>query len=919
MPEWKPQWKLAIRRRLVGLELDPAREAAIVEELSQDLDDCYEALLANGATEESAYRQTLAELSERESLRRELLRLERRVPAEPIIYNTHRRGKMIAEFAQDLRYGARMLLKNPGFTLVSAITLALGIGANTAIFSVINGVLLQPLTFRDPDRLCMLWADNPSLRLGFREIPPVNTDLPAWRATATTFEQIGAFTTNSADLSDSSDSSNASGSGAPERVGGVDVTANLLPTLGVQPILGRQFSAEEEQPGKDRVAIIGYALWQRRFGGTAGIIGKTILINRSPRTIVGVMPEGFSFPRAAEFPQAFNVPEKTEVWTPLAKDAAFWLKPMQRGLLLLGRLKADVSQAQAQAEMDGIAARQAQDDPQFHGGWRVFLTPLFEQAVGQTRAPLLILLGAVGCLLLIACANIAGLLLARAAGRRHELAVRAAIGAPRARIIRQLLTESLLLSLLGGGGGLLTGYGGLAVLMSFIPPNVPRLQNVSLDTRVFLFTALLSIFTGVLSGLIPAWQASKANLAAAFKDAGRSHSAGRGGHSLLVTIEVALVAVLLVGAALTLQSFRRLLSVEPGFQPDGVATFEIALPWARYWNGAQRAQFFEQTRSQLGALPGVRVVGAVSNLPLGDNESMNFFSVEGAPTVEPGKEPMAEDRVITPGYLDAIGIRLVSGRDFTANDGAGKPFVAIVNESMARQFFPNGGALGKRIKWTLDDKDWRTIVGVVRDVRSFALSAQARPQLYHPQAQFALSDAMYIALRADAWALPSLRSAIQQELKRIDPAIPVANFHTMEDLVSRSVARPRFSALLLGLFAATALLLAVVGLYGVVAYGVNQRTREFGIRLALGAPPQHVLALAVLQGIRPALIGMTLGMAGAFALTRLMANQLYDIKPTDPATFGIVAIGLSLVSIIACYVPARRAAKVDPLVALRVE
>jgi predicted permease len=532
---------------------------------------------------------------------------------------------------------------------------------------------------------------------------------------------------------------------------------------------------------------------------------------------------------------------------------------------------------------------------------------------------LLILLGAVGCLLLIACANIAGLLLARAAGRRHELAVRTAIGAPRARIVRQLLTESLLLALLGGGLGLLAGYGGLAALMSFIPPNVPRLQNVSLDNRVFFFTALLSISTGMLSGLIPAWQASRANLAAAFKDAGRSHTAGRGGHGLLVTVEVALVAVLLVGAALTLQSFRRLLSVETGFRPEGVATFEVSLPQARYSNGEQRTQFYEQARSRLGGLPGVSAVGAGSNLPLSGNESMNFIAVEGAPPVEPGKEPMADDRVITPGYFDAMGMRLARGRDFTASDGAGKPLAAIVNEALARQYFPNGDALGRRIKWALDDKEWRTIVGVVRDVRGFALEAQGRPQLYHPNAQYPFNDSMYVAVRADASALPWLRGAIQRELKQLDPTIPVANYRTMAALVSRSVAKPRFSALLLGLFAGVALLLAVVGLYGVVAYGVSQRTREIGIRMALGAQRQNVLALSIGQGMRPALVGVGLGMAGAFALARLLAGQLYEIKPTDPMTFGLVAAGLSIVALVACYIPARRATQVDPLAALRGE
>jgi predicted permease len=825
--------------------------------------------------------------------------------------------RWLQDLWQDLRYGARILAKNPGFTLVAVITLALGIGANTAIFSVINGVLLRPLAFHDPDRLFMLWTDNPAWQLGFRELPPANADLPEWRATATSFEQIAAFQSNAAGLSDG---------GEPERVGGVDVTANLLPMLGVQPLLGRNISAEEEQPGRDRVMIISYALWQRRFGGDQEILGQTIKVDGVPRTVIGIMPEGFHFPRANEMPPVYNLPEKTDVWTPLAWDAGYWQNRVRRFFNLIGRLKAGVTQAQAQAEMDAIAARQARDYPQTHGGWRVWLTPLFNQVVGQTRTPLLVLLSSVGFLLLIACANIASLLLARAAARRREMAVRAAIGAGRARIIQQLLTESLLLATLGGGLGLLLGYWGLDVLLSFIPPTVPRLQDISLDTHVLLFTALASILTGVLFGLVPAWQASKVNLAEALKDADRMNSAGRRrsrgmgnrSHSLLVTAEVALAAVLLVGAVLTLQSFQRLLAVDPGFRPEGVATFELNLFRARYPDGGRRAQFVEQARARLSGLPGVHAVGAISQLPLSGNEDTDYIAIEGAEPAPYGKGPVAEKRVITPGYLEAMGVSLISGRDFDATDGAGKLPVAIVNETLAHQFFPAGDAVGKRIKRVLSEGDWRTIVGVVRDVRSFALEVQARPQIYSPHAQSPY-DVMWMAVRADATALPSLRSAIQREFKQLDAMLPLANFRTMPELVEKAVARPRFSTLLLGLFAAAALLLTIVGLYGVVAYGVNQRTREIGIRMALGAQRQNVLALVIRQGMQPAIAGVCIGMVSALALMRLLAGQLYEVKTTDPATFGIVAFGLLIVSMVACYIPARKATKIDPMAALRIE
>jgi putative ABC transport system permease protein len=667
--------------------------------------------------------------------------------------------------------------------------------------------------------------------------------------------------------------------------------------------------------------MISYALWQRRFGGDAQILGKKITINGVPGLVIGVLPEGLHFPRATEMPQAYHLPEKTDLWAPLAKDTAYWQNRGNRPLhLIVGRLKAGVTQAQAQAEMDTIAARQAIVYPQTHGGWHVWLTPLFTQVVGQTRTPLLVLLGAVGFLLLIACANIASLLLARAAARRREIALRAAIGAARARIIRQLLTESLLLAVLGGGLGLLLGSWGLAVLLRFIPPTVPRLQDISLDAQVLLFTTLISILTGVLFGLVPAWQASKVNLAEALKDAGRTNSAGRGirSHSLLVTAEVALAAVLLVGAVLMLQSFQRLLAVDPGFQPEGVATFDISLTWARYPDGERQRQFFKQVRERLSQLPGVRAVGGISNLPLGGNENMTFIATEGAAPVPRGKEPLAEGRVITPGYFGAMGMSLMRGREFDAMDDADKPPVAIVNETLARQFFPLGDAVGKRIKDMKVGGDWKTIVGVVRDVRGHALETQARLQLYVPYAQEGRYE-MVMAVRADAAALPSLRSAIQQELKQLDALLPVANYRTMPELMTKATARPRFITLLLGLFAATALLLTVIGLYGVVAYGVQQRTRELGIRLALGAQQKNVLALVIRQGMQPVLVGVGIGMICAFALVRLLTSQLYEVQATNPLTFSLVACGLLLIALTACGLPAWRATKIDPLVALRHE
>ncbi|HEU4794916.1 MAG TPA: ABC transporter permease, partial [Pyrinomonadaceae bacterium] len=631
--------------------------------------------------------------------------------------------------------------------------------------------------------------------------------------------------------------------------------------------------------------------------------------------------QGFNFPQAAEMPQAYNLPEKADLWVPLARDSSYWQKRMQRGLVcLIGRLKQGVTATQAQAEMDSIAARQALAYPDTHKGWRVWLTPLFNQVVGRTRLPLFVLLGAVGILLLIACANITSLLLTKAAGRRREIAVRAAIGADRFRIIRQLMTESMLLGVLGGSFGLLLGYSALHTLLTFVPTNVPRLQNVALDSQVFLFTAFISLLTGALFGLAPAWQASKLNVTEALKSSTRNSAGKRiNSHSFLVSIQIALVAVLLVSALLMVKSFRRLLAVDPGFRPQGVATFQISPSSARYSDEEQRRQFYEQVQSRLRSLPGVQAVGAVSLLPLSGNENMNYFAIDGAQLVSRGQEPLAEARVVTPGYFNAMGVSFVNGRDFDERDGNNKPLVAIVNETMVRKFFPDGNAVGKRIKWALDDEEWRTIVGVVRDVRGYSLEGEARPQFYYPFAEAPGEEAMSFVVRVDAPVLPAMHHAIRQELKQLDPTIPAANFRTMTELVTHAVARPRFSALLLALFAALAAVLAFVGLYGVIAHGVTQRTREIGIRIAVGARQTDVLAMMIRPGMRPAFTGLTLGLFAAFVFTRVLASQLYEVSPADPVTFVLVAVGLFVVAFTACFIPARRATQIDAARTLRSE
>jgi len=812
----------------------------------------------------------------------------------------------------DLKFAFRQLLKSPGFTVVAALTLALGIGANTAIFSVVNGVLLKALPYREPERIVMLWTDNPSLNLGFHELPPTPPDLLDWRNQAQLFEQIAAFRTRPADLSEESD---------PERVGGVQVTANFFSLLGAQPTLGRVFSTDEEQPGKDKVAIISHRLWQRRFGADPNIIGQFITINHERHAIIGVMPPGFSFPRGAEMPAGYALMAQTDVWRPYSDSAEYWRNDDSRDFIAMGRLKPGLTLRQAQAEMTGLARREAELYPKTHVGWTIHLRPLALQVAGKTRPVLFILLAAVAFVLLIACANVANLLLCRCTARRKEMAVRAAIGAGRGRIVRQLMTESVLLSVGGGGIGLLLGAWGVQVILALSPPNIPRLAETTLDGRVFLFSLFISLATGVIFGLAPAWYASKVNLSEALNAESRwGTPQGRHcTHGLLVIAEVALAVVLLSGAGLMLQSFTRLLAVDPGFKPQRVAAFDVGLNGARYEDIARQRQFYREARERLVKVPGVRAAAAISNLPLGGVENLSFLFIEGTPPPSAGNEPLAENRKITPGYFGTMGVSLLRGRDFTDKDGPDQPIVCIVNESIARTFFSGADPIGKRLKMARADEEqhpWFTIIGVAGDVRSYGLEVKPRPQIYTTVEQNTDNE-MALLVRSETMPAASLERAIRAEMKSLDPALPLANFRTMESLVANAVARPRFTTFLLSLFAITALLLTAVGLYGVVAYATGQRTREIGIRIALGAGGGNVLALVVRQGMLPAVIGLAIGLAGALTLTRLLANQLYEVKATDPLTFlGVTAV-LLLVALAACFLPARRAATTDPMVVLR--
>jgi predicted permease len=808
---------------------------------------------------------------------------------------------------RDLRYGIRILLKNPDFTLIAVFTLALGIGANTAIFSVVNAVLIKALPFQEPDRIVMLWTDNPALNLGIRELPPLPADLIEWRRQAETFEQIAAIRSGPADLSEDGD---------PERVGGVDVTANFFAVLGVQPQLGRGFSLDEEQPGKDKVAIISHDLWQRRFGGETNIIGRFINVNRERRAVIGVMPPRFSFPRGAEMPAVYGLMPQTDVWLPYAESAEYWQRGGSREYIAIGRIKPGISLVQAQAEMSDLARRQAATSPENHLGWTIHLRPLAMQVSHQTRPVLFILLGAVGFVLLIACANVANLLLCRSAARQKEMAVRTALGAGWSRIIRQLITESVLLSAAGGAIGLLVGAWCLPAIIAICPPNIAGLNETKLDGQVLLFTVFVSLVTGVLFGLAPAWHASRINLTGMLNAGGRTGSAaGRGRiQNLLVIAEVALAVALLAGAGLMVQSLLRLQAVDPGFKPEQVAAFDVGLHGGKYDNGDEKRQFYREARERLSALPGIRAVAAISSLPLGGRGSARDFYVEGHPPPSLGGTPNAENREITPGYFDTMGVTMLRGRDFTNHDTAGQLQVCVINETIMRDFFNGADPIGKRLKYGGEIYPWLTVVGVVRDIRGYALEMKPIPQVYRPVEQDT-ETFMTFVVRAEG--VEMLERTLRAELKSIDPAMPLANFRTMEGLVGDALARPRFSAFLLSLFAATALLLTVVGLYGVVAYAVSQRTHEIGIRIALGASGRDVLALVIRQGMLSAVIGLAVGVLCALGLTRALATQLYGVKPADLPTFACVSLILLFAALAACWFPARRAAKVDPVIALR--
>ncbi|HLL70266.1 MAG TPA: ABC transporter permease [Pyrinomonadaceae bacterium] len=804
---------------------------------------------------------------------------------------------------QDMKYGARLLLKRRGFTAVAVLTLALGIGANSAIFSVINAVLLSPLPFEQADRL---------VRLGGNDLRKPN-DLPGtfsppdfydWRARNTVFEEVAAIDGSSPSLT---------GAGEPERIQAAKVSANFFSILRARPAAGRTFLAEEEKRGNHYVVVLSHALWQRRFGGDPSILGKQIELTGEKFMAVGIMPREFQMPRFTGYDY-----EEPELWIPFAPDLKNWSRGGRSVDAAIGRLKPNVTIQQAQAELDSIGQQLQQQYPKSNANAGVRVVSLYEQLVGATRPALLLFVAAVGFVLLIACANVANLLLARAATRHKEIAIRTALGAARARIVRQLLTESVLLSLLGGALGLLLAMWATDLLLALSGGAIPRFEHAGLDRRVLLFTLLISTLTGVFFGLAPALQASKPDLNETLKDGGRtSAGAGRGRvRALLVVSEIALSLVLLVGAGLLIKSFVRLQSVDPGFDPQNVLTMTAFLNGTKYPQDEQHPVFFDQVAERARSLPQVEHVGLVSNLPVSGNWDRLPIYPEGQLITE-GEAQDTEQYMVNADYFGALRIPLKEGRIFNAEDKKDAPLAVVINEAAARRYWPNESPVGKRIKIGDPANPWLEVVGVVGDVRHYGLDKPANMQVYLPHQQKP-SQQMTIVVRSASDAESQI-NAVRNQVWAVDKDQPVYDIKLMSEYVAESVAQRRFSMWLVAIFASVALVLAVVGIYGVMSYTVAQRTREIGVRMALGAQASDILKLVVGQGMALTLAGVATGIVLAFAVTRVMSSLLFGVSAADPLIFSAVAVLLTTVALVACYLPARRATKVDPMVALRYE
>ncbi len=814
-------------------------------------------------------------------------------------------GGLFETLGQDIRYGVRMLTKHKAFTSIAVVTLALGIGANTAIFSVVNEVLLRPLPFRDADRIVMLWEVTPE---GRHQNTTSRANYRSWREQSSSFEHMAAFTDQRFNLT---------GIGEPEELSIQFATADFFKVLGVDAMRGRTFVPEDDKPESPAVAVLSYGLWQRRFGGQSSVIGQPITLNGEKFTIVGVMPPNFQF----HIQHRSGTGRPAELWTVLPITAA----GNQRGrfLSVVARLKDGVSVDQAGAELRTIEARLSDEAPEFNKNYSTEALPLREQFFGNVRRPLLLMLGAVGFVLLIACANVANLLLSLATSREKEIALRAALGARRVRIVRQLLTESLLLALFGSLLGLAFAWVGIKALVAISPRDLVSLQSVGLNLSVLLWTLGVSLLTGLIFGLAPALHISRLNLNDSLKEGGKSESGQASGsrrlRSALVVAEIALAVVLLASAGLLIRSFIRLQQVDRGFSTDNILTMVVRLPDAAYREDPQVVRFFDQAMERVRTLPSVRAAGMINFLPLyGGLGSATGFKIEGRPEPPPGQGPSTDVRVVDAGYFQTMGIPLLRGRNFSDAELKEPKHVLLINEALARKYFAGEEPLGKHLDVAMFEKPTPAeIIGVVGNVRYDSLIDESPPAVYFPHPDLAYSF-MTLVVRTDNDPA-AIAPAVQREIRALDPNQPVSDVRTMDQVMSEWVARSRFNTLLLGLFAGLATLLSAVGIFGVMNYSVALRTRELGLRLAIGAQPRQVLLLVLKQGLLLTVFGVVLGLGAAFALTRLLSGLLFGVEAVDVTTFTAISLLLVVVSLLACYLPARRAMRIDPLQALRYE
>ena len=812
-------------------------------------------------------------------------------------------------FVQDLRSGLRQLRKSPGFTAIAVITLALGIGANTAIFSVVNGVLLRPLAFRDADRLVRVWHTPP--QKSFPGIPRFTVSAANyidWQSQNHVFEQMAIVSYHGFTLT---------GVDKPEQLDGSAVSAEFFSMLGVQPMQGRLFSQDEDQPGHANVVLLSHRFWQEHFGANREIVGRYITLDGQSYLVAGVMPAGF------------QLPDYAQMWTPMAWTDKEKAVRGEHHYLVMARLKPGVDVKQAQAEMNTISNRLEQQYPEDDKGWGAVVIPLHDDLVSDVRPALLVLLGAVGFILLIACVNVVNLSLAKTFSRHKEIAIRTALGASSARVVRQVLVESVWLALCGGLLGLTYAHFGIRLIMAFLADKVPHSVDVGLDVKVLGFTIIISVATGIIAGILPALHLSRSNVNQALKQGlGRTDtdSSGNRTRSILVVVEVSLSLVLLIGAGLMIRSFQRLSAVDPGFESHGVLTETLGVSRAKFGQPLQQAQFFQRVLERVRSLPGVVSAGVVDAIPLGGNGSHQPIAVEGYPSLPMSEQPEVDVRLISAGYVSALHIPVLRGRDFGDSDIAGRPATILISASLAHQFWPNENPLGKHITLTFFPGVAREVVGVVGDVKGDSLDQDRPPAaLYLPLPQLAPpaqgsweSFPMTLVVRSSSHPA-SLVSAVASAVQDVDREIPIRDVQTMDELVASSLTQQRFNLLLLGSFAGLALLLAAIGIYSVLSYSVRRRIQEIGVRLALGATLSDIFRMIVVEGMKPTMIGVTLGAAGALALGRVMASFIYGIQPTDPLTFVAVAATLALVALLASVIPAFRAAKVDPMVALRYE